>query len=36
MSLKYITAGVLGSALLATVAFAQTPTTTSDRANMAP
>jgi sporulation protein YlmC with PRC-barrel domain len=36
MSVKYITAGVLGSALLATVAFAQTPTTTSDRANMAP
>ena len=36
MSLKYITAGVVGSALLATVAFAQTPTTTSDRANMAP
>jgi sporulation protein YlmC with PRC-barrel domain len=36
MSVKYITAGVVGSALLATVAFAQTPTTTSDRANMAP
>jgi sporulation protein YlmC with PRC-barrel domain len=33
--LKYITAGVAASALLATVAFAQTPTTT-DRANMAP
>jgi sporulation protein YlmC with PRC-barrel domain len=36
MSVKYITAGVVGSALLATVAFAQTPTTTSDRANMTP
>jgi len=34
--LKYITVGVAASALLATVAFAQTPTTTSDRANMAP
>jgi sporulation protein YlmC with PRC-barrel domain len=34
--LKYITAGVAASALLATVAFAQTPTTTTDRANMAP
>ena len=36
MLAKYITAGLAGSALLATVAFAQTPTTTSDRANMAP
>jgi sporulation protein YlmC with PRC-barrel domain len=35
--LKYITAGLAASALLATVASAQTPTTTSDRAaNMAP
>jgi sporulation protein YlmC with PRC-barrel domain len=34
--LKYITAGVAASALLATVAFAQTPTATGDRANMAP
>jgi len=34
--LKYITASVAASALLATVAFAQTPTTTTDRANMAP
>jgi sporulation protein YlmC with PRC-barrel domain len=36
MLAKYITAGLAGSALLATVAFAQTPTTTTDRANMAP
>jgi sporulation protein YlmC with PRC-barrel domain len=36
MSVKYIAAGLAASALLATVAFAQTPTTTSDRANMAP
>src|ERR1700694_4526540 len=36
MLAKYITAGLAGSALLATVAFAQTPTATSDRANMAP
>ena len=34
--LKTITAGVAASALLATVAFAQTPTTTCDRAKMAP
>jgi sporulation protein YlmC with PRC-barrel domain len=34
--LKYITAGLAASALLATVASAQTPTATSDRANMAP
>jgi sporulation protein YlmC with PRC-barrel domain len=34
--LKYITAGLAASALLATVASAQTPTTTGDRANMAP
>ncbi|MDB5159641.1 MAG: photosystem reaction center subunit [Mucilaginibacter sp.] len=35
--LKYITAGLAASALLATVASAQTPTTTTtDRANMAP
>jgi sporulation protein YlmC with PRC-barrel domain len=34
--LKYITAGVAASALLASVAFAQTPTATGDRANMAP
>jgi len=34
--LKTITAGVAASALLATVAFAQTPATPSDRANMAP
>jgi sporulation protein YlmC with PRC-barrel domain len=33
---KYMTAGLVASALLATVAFAQTPTATSDRANMAP
>ena len=36
MLAKYITAGLAGSALLATVAFAQTPTATSDRTNMAP
>jgi sporulation protein YlmC with PRC-barrel domain len=36
MLAKYMTAGLVGSALLATVAFAQTPTTTTDRANMAP
>ena len=32
--LKHITAGLAASALLATVAFAQTPTATGDRANM--
>jgi sporulation protein YlmC with PRC-barrel domain len=36
MLAKYMTAGLLGSALLATVAFAQTPTATGDRANVAP
>jgi sporulation protein YlmC with PRC-barrel domain len=36
MLAKYIAAGLAGSALLATVAFAQTPTVTTDRANMAP
>ena len=36
MLAKYMTAGLVGSALLATVAFAQTPTTTTDRASMAP
>ena len=36
MFAKYVTAGVIGSALLATVAFAQTPTTTSDKTAMAP
>jgi sporulation protein YlmC with PRC-barrel domain len=36
MLVKYITAGLAGTALLATVAFAQTPTATSDRANVAP
>jgi sporulation protein YlmC with PRC-barrel domain len=36
MSAKTITAGVIGSALLATVAFAQTPSTTVDHTNMAP
>jgi sporulation protein YlmC with PRC-barrel domain len=35
MLVKYITAGLAGTALLAGVAFAQTPTTTSDRANAA-
>ena len=36
MSVKYFVAGLAGSTLLATVAFAQTPTATTDRANMAP
>jgi sporulation protein YlmC with PRC-barrel domain len=36
MFAKYITTGLAASALFATVAFAQTPTTTTDRANMAP
>jgi sporulation protein YlmC with PRC-barrel domain len=33
---KYVTAGLMGTALLATAAFAQTPTATTDRATMAP
>jgi len=33
---KFIIAGLVGSALLATVAFAQSPTATSDRATAAP
>src|SRR3954464_1789750 len=32
---KYVTAGLMGTALLATAAFAQTPTATTDRANTA-
>jgi sporulation protein YlmC with PRC-barrel domain len=36
MFTKYVAAGLAGSALFATVAFAQTPTTTSDSAKMAP
>jgi sporulation protein YlmC with PRC-barrel domain len=36
MLAKYTMAGLAGSALLASVAFAQTPTATTDRANMAP
>jgi sporulation protein YlmC with PRC-barrel domain len=36
MLAKYMTAGLVGSALLATVAFAQTPTATGDRSNVAP
>jgi sporulation protein YlmC with PRC-barrel domain len=36
MLARYITAGLAASALLATVAFAQAPTTTTDRANVAP
>jgi sporulation protein YlmC with PRC-barrel domain len=36
MFTKTITAGLVGTALLATAAFAQTPTATTDRANMAP
>src|SRR4029077_445386 len=36
MLAKYTIAGLAGSALLATVAFAQTPTATTDSAKMAP
>jgi sporulation protein YlmC with PRC-barrel domain len=36
MLAKYVAAGLAASALLASVAFAQTPTATSDRANMTP
>jgi sporulation protein YlmC with PRC-barrel domain len=36
MFTKSVAAGLAGSALLASVAFAQTPATTSDRTNMAP
>jgi sporulation protein YlmC with PRC-barrel domain len=36
MFAKYITASLAASALLATAALAQTPTATTDRANMAP
>jgi sporulation protein YlmC with PRC-barrel domain len=36
MLVKYIAAGLAGTGLLASVAFAQTPTATSDRANAAP
>src|SRR6266850_2184958 len=36
MLAKHIAAGLVGSALLATIAFAQTPTATTDRANMPP
>ena len=36
MLARDIAAGLVGSALLATVAFAQTPTATADRANMPP
>jgi sporulation protein YlmC with PRC-barrel domain len=36
MLAKYTIAAVTGSALLASVAFAQSPTATTDRANMAP
>jgi sporulation protein YlmC with PRC-barrel domain len=36
MLTKYVAAGLAGSALFATVAFAQTPTTTSDSTKMAP
>jgi len=36
LATKHIAAGLVGSALLATVAFAQTPTATTDRANTAP
>lgn len=35
MLAKYLATGVVGSALLASVAFAQTPTATSDKAGMA-
>ena len=36
MLARYTIAGLAGSALLASVAFAQTPTATTDRTNMAP
>jgi sporulation protein YlmC with PRC-barrel domain len=36
MFAKYMTAGLIGSALLASAAFAQTPTATTDRATAAP
>jgi sporulation protein YlmC with PRC-barrel domain len=36
MFTKAIKAGLVGTALFATAAFAQTPTATTDRANMAP
>ena len=36
MFAKHLTAGLAGAALLATAAFAQNPTATSDKANMAP
>src|SRR3954467_9457116 len=36
MFAKHLTAGLVGTALLATAAFAQNPTATSDRANTAP
>ena len=36
MFARYLTTGLAGAALMASVAFAQTPTATSDRANMAP
>jgi sporulation protein YlmC with PRC-barrel domain len=36
MLARYMTAGLAASALLATVAFAQTPTTTTDSTKMAP
>jgi sporulation protein YlmC with PRC-barrel domain len=36
MLVKYIATGLAASALLASVALAQTPTATGDRANMAP
>ena len=36
MLAKYMTAGLIGSALLATVAFAQNPSATSDKAGSAP
>jgi sporulation protein YlmC with PRC-barrel domain len=36
MITKTMTAALVGTALLATAAFAQTPTATTDRANMAP
>lgn len=36
MLAKFMTAGLVGSALLASAAFAQTPTTTTDSARMSP
>jgi sporulation protein YlmC with PRC-barrel domain len=36
MFARYVTTGLAGAALMASAAFAQTPTATSDRANLSP